>query len=103
MIELGLAAEVGVARHDFAAHRAVDVGGRLDGLDDRAGLAGGDATAGLGRLDEHEVAERLLGVVGDADRDGAVGLEARPLVGLEEAQVGGNVAHGRAPWKRDVP
>ena len=62
--------------------RAVDVRRGLDRFDDRAGLAGHDASAGVRRLDEHQVAERLLRVVGDADGHGAVGLEPRPLVAL---------------------
>ena len=48
----------------------------------------------LGQLDEHDVAERVLGVVGDADPHLAV-LDADPLVVGGVPQVLGDV-HGRA-------
>jgi hypothetical protein len=90
----GLPAEIGVALDDLAAHGAVDIGRGLDRLDDRHGLAGRDATPRFGRLDEHEVAERLLRVIGDADRDRAVALEPRPLVAFQEAKIVRDFAHG---------
>src|SRR4029450_4731661 len=54
---------------------------------DRARLAGPDLASCLGQLDEHEVAELRLRVVGDAYGDGAVGLAAQPLVARGVAQL----------------
>ena len=58
------------------------------------------ATVGarLGHLDEHDVAERVLGVLGDPDRDG-VAVWPDPLVIGRVAEFGGNV-HQRQPYLR---
>jgi hypothetical protein len=82
-----------VGADDLAGDRGVDVGGSLDRFDHRDGLAGGDSTAGIRQLEEDHVAEGLLGVVGDADGQAAVGLDADPFVGGGVTQVAGDV-HG---------
>ena len=56
-------------------------------------VPGVDRGADVGQLHEHDVAERVLRVVGDADADLAV-LEPGPLVVLRVAQVVGHV-HAR--------
>ena len=56
-----------------AGDRRIDVGGRLDRFDHRAGLTGGEAAADLGQLDEHQIAQRLLRMIADADLDDALG------------------------------
>jgi hypothetical protein len=43
------------------------------------------------QFDEDEVAEGFLGVVGDADGDGAVSVEQNPLVGGGVLEVGGTL------------
>src|SRR5688572_23952138 len=73
--------ELGVRGDDFARHRCVDVRRGFHGFDDGALLALLHLAPRRRRLDEHHVAELLLRVIGDADRDGAVGLLAYPLVG----------------------
>ena len=78
----------------LARHRAVDVGGRLHGLDDGGGAALGQRAADFRHFDEHQVAERTLRVIGDADGDGAVAFDAGPLVGVEVLQIGWNGGHG---------
>src|SRR3712207_3389449 len=57
------------------------VGDGLDGLDGAEGVPGVEGVALLGQLDVDDVAELLLGVVGDADGGGIV-LSANPLVAL---------------------
>ena len=91
--ELRLPAEIGIARDDLTAHRAVDVRGGLDRFDDGAGFTRHDPPSRLRHLDEHQVSERLLRVVGDADGDAAVGFEPRPLVGLEISKICRDLAH----------
>ena len=63
------------------ADRGVDVGHRLGGLDLAEALAGLDRRSRPRGADEDDVAERVLGVVGDADADPAA-LEPGPLVVL---------------------
>ena len=55
----------------------------------------GDVTrvADVGQFDVDQVAEQALRVVGDADGDLAIAFDARPLVGFEEFQIAGNIAH----------
>src|SRR5258706_955557 len=84
--QFGLGRQGAVAGDDFPAHRTVDIGGSLDGFDDRAGLAGVYGPAGFRNLDEHQIADRTLRLVGDADLDRAVRRlavrRAHPLVAL---------------------
>src|SRR5665213_1069713 len=79
-----------------AGDRRVDIARGLHRLDDRAGLAGGQRAPELRQFDEHEIAQRRLRVVGDADGQRAVGLLANPFVARCVVQVGGNV-HGLSP------
>src|SRR5690606_4349006 len=76
-------AERGVALDHFAGQGRVDVGGRLDALDDGEVIAGLHGLADFRNLDEHHVAELLGGVGGDAD-GGDVALKGDPLVILGE-------------------
>src|SRR6185312_462086 len=86
-----------VAFRHFARDGAVDVGCRLHRLHHRETLASLEAAAFLRRFHEHEVAERRLGVVGDADGGDAVGAELHPLMALGVLQVSGNLAHLASP------
>ena len=56
------------------------------------GLPGGDAVSLLGEVDEHDVSQRALGIVGQADGEDAILLQ-NPLMGLAVLQVCGNVRH----------
>ena len=73
----GCAASARIAGDDLAAHRTVDIGGGLDGFDDGTGLAGVHCAADVRHLDEHQIAERGLRVVGYADRDRTVSCSRR--------------------------
>src|SRR5258706_2399530 len=88
---LGRGGELAVGRGDLPGYRRVDVGCGLHRFDHADRLARGDLAPGLGRLDEHDVAELLLRMVGDADAHGAVGLAARPFVRGGVAQLLGEV------------
>jgi hypothetical protein len=46
------------------------------------------------QFDENQVAEGFLGVVGDADGDGTVGVEQHPFVGGSVFEIGEDVGHG---------
>jgi hypothetical protein len=56
-------------------------------------VAHGDLVADVRQFHVDEVAEQALRVVGDADGDLAVAFDAGPLVGLEELEVAGDLAH----------
>ena len=56
-------------------------------------ILGRELAPDFGQLDEHQVAERFLRMVGDADRQRAVVLRANPLVRFGVFEVFG-VAHG---------
>ena len=64
----------------------VDVGDGLDRLDDADRLAGGQLLPDRGQLDEDDVAELVLGEIGDAD-EGFAALDLDPLVFLGVAEV----------------
>src|SRR5262247_117252 len=72
---------------DRAVERELDVGGRLDRLDDDRVRTLRELAADLGQLDVDEVAELLLCVAGDADHHRAVVLEPQPLVGFGELEL----------------
>src|SRR5574343_1286498 len=59
---------------DGAADRGVDVSRGLDRFDDGDFLFSGVMGADFRQFDENEVAEGFLGVVANADRDGAIGV-----------------------------
>ena len=89
--QLGLAAERRIAFDDGARDRRVHVGGGLHRFDHGERVAGLERLAGFRHFDEHQVAERALRVVGDADFDVAVGERANPFVRLGVFQIGGDV------------
>ena len=94
---LGRARQRVVDGDDLAGDRRVDVGGGLHRFDDGAGLARRQLAADRGQLDEDEVAQRCLRVVGDADRSRCRRLRCAPIratVGVP--QIGGNV-HAAPP------
>src|SRR5690349_340370 len=93
--ELGLTAERAVALDDGARDRRVHVGGGLHRFDHRERIADLQRLARLRHVDEHQVTERTLRVIGDAHFDVAVGQGAHPLVRLGVLEIGGNVAHGK--------
>ena len=70
--QFGLAGQRAIAGDDLAGHRTVDIGCRLDGFDHGAGLARAHGAADVRNLDEHQIAERALRVIGNADLDRAV-------------------------------
>ena len=83
--------------HHLTGQGGVDVGRRLHGLDHGKRLAGIHLPPDLGGLDIDDVAQGLLGMVGDADGGGAVAMDLHPLVGLGVTQVGRGCAHGVLP------
>ena len=90
---LGGVSQVGVHVDDDAADGRVDVGHRLGGLDLAERLAGLHRGTSGRHLDVHDVAERVLRVVGDADA-GARTLDLDPFVVGRVAEVLRHV-HGR--------
>jgi hypothetical protein len=79
--EVGRLAEGVVDGRDDAGDRGVHVGDGLDGFDDADRLARGQLLADGRQLDEDDVAELVLGEIGDAD-DAFVALDLDPLVFL---------------------
>src|SRR5690606_24766911 len=77
---LRLVGQGGVDLGDLAGHRAVDVRGRLDRLDNRHGVARLDAVADVRQFHVHQVAQQRLCVVGDTHGDAAVAFGTDPLV-----------------------
>src|SRR6185312_16552627 len=80
-----------VDRQYDTRHGRVHIGGRLDRLDDRAGFSGLERSADLRQLDEDEVAQRLLRVIGDAGGDRTVRFAADPFVACGVFELGGYV------------
>src|SRR5207249_3867688 len=64
---------------DLARERRDDIGDRLHRLDLGVRLILADRLADLRRVEEHDLAELVLGVPGDAE-GGRVALDARPVV-----------------------
>ena len=95
--ELGRRGQLSIALDHGTGDRRVDVGGRLHRFDDGAGRTRFERAPGFGDFDEHEVTERVLRVVGDANLDEATRQQTRPLVALGVFQVGNDLAHGKAP------
>src|SRR5262245_34346906 len=87
-----------VDRGHLAVDGRVEVADRLGRLQLTAGGTGGDRLADRRQGDVDDVAELVLGVVGDADPNGSVGLAGRadPLVLLGVLQVVG--VHGSPCW-----
>ena len=91
--QLGRRGELRIAGRDFACDRTVDIRGGLDGLDHGARLPGTQHAPLLWHVGENKVAERMLGVICNADLDRAVRQGAHPLVGFGVLQIGGNIVH----------
>jgi hypothetical protein len=92
--ERGIGAQRLVDLDDLAADRHVQVGRRLHRLDHAGDVALGEGLADGGQVDEDDVAERVLRMLGDADGGRAGLVEADPLV------VGGVLdGHSLAPGK----
>ena len=87
-------------RRQFAVHfghragnRRVQIGDRLHRFHRAKSLAGGDLGAGLGQIDENDVAQRILSIAGDAD-SGILAVGFDPLV-LFGVLVVGRKGHGQ--------
>src|SRR6056297_653509 len=87
-----LALERRVDLGDRPGDGRIDVTDRLRALDLAERLARRDGATGVRHLDEHHVAERVLGVLGDADGH-RTALDTHPLVIGGVAEFGGDV-HG---------
>src|SRR5262249_51231673 len=72
---------------DLARHRRVDVGSGLHRFDDAHRFARVHLASHRGRLDENDVAQLFLRVVGDADGERGVAFAADPLVRFGVAQL----------------
>src|SRR5205807_7178045 len=93
---------------DDSRDRGINVRGRFDRLDYGARLTQRKGTATLGNLHKDQVAECVLGVIGNSDLDRAVLQGPHPLVRLGELEVGRNITHrvysvfeswpGRSPY-----
>src|SRR4029077_2411976 len=70
---------------------------RLDGFHHRARLASLDDAARVGDLDEHQVPEGVLGVIGDADLNRAVGECPHPFMRPGVLKISWNGAHDVTP------
>ncbi len=88
--QLGPVRERLVDGRDDAGDRDVHVGDRLGRLDLGDARAGDDVEADIGKLHEHDVAQAVLGEIGDADA-GHAGIQAHPLVLAAVAKILGNV------------
>ena len=80
-----------VARGHTSRDGAIDVGGGLDRFDDGASLAQGELAIDLRHFDEHQIAERGLRMVRDADLDLTVRQRPHPLVAFGVLQILGNL------------
>ena len=86
--------ERGIAFDNFSTNRSVDIACGLYRLDDCGVIALGDSSSGFGHLSEDDIAERFLGMIGNADsRD--VAFDADPFMLLGEIE-----AHATAPCLR---
>ena len=81
------------------SHGRVDIARRLDRLDDGACTTDVERRADLRHIDENEIAEGMLSVIGDADFNAAIRQRAGPFVGFGVAQIGENLAHGGTPQR----
>src|SRR5712671_4857769 len=70
--EFGSRGEIRVAGNHFAAGGAVNIRSCLDRLDHGTRVALLAALADFGHFDEHEIAERMLRVIGYTDRQSAI-------------------------------
>jgi hypothetical protein len=92
--ERGFLVELVVDRGDRARHRRVKLRDGLHGFDGAEDVVLLERRADLGQLDENDVTELALGVIGDADVDGVTGpFDVFVVFGVE--QVLRNVGHLR--------
>ena len=91
--QFGLVLQRGVHGGDGAGDGGVDVAHRLRAPDLGERVVRSDGGPDLGKFDEHDVSERVLGVVGDADRHG-IAVAPAPLMVRGVAQVVGDVHIG---------
>ena len=79
----------------FARNRRVHVGRGFHRLNHTGLFLSGKVRADFGQLDEHDVAQQLLRVVGNADGNRTVVFKAQPFVAGNVFQFGWDVvAHG---------
>src|SRR5712664_3847012 len=78
--QLGSRLEAVIAPDDFAAEWRIDLGDALRRLDLAERCARVDTGPDLGKAHEHDIAERFLRVVGNAEPDPTVADVAYPLV-----------------------
>ena len=71
-----------------AGNRCVHIGSSLDRLNNDGFLMGGQGLADLRQVDENEITEQVLRMIGDADGDRAIGFSADPLVALGVLEIG---------------
>src|SRR5690606_1124900 len=86
-----------VDRYYFTADRRVDIRSGLDRLDHCALLARRELAPDFRQFDEHHVAKRILGMVGNAHGDGAIRFLAAPFLAAGVAQFAGGIAHFHGP------
>ena len=91
--ESRIAIESYVDGDDLARNGGVDVAGGFDGLDDGDGFSGFHLATDGGQVNEDDVGEFGLGMIGDADGGGGfAGLD--PFVGGAVAEVIEDGTHG---------
>src|ERR1700722_9645248 len=95
--QLGGLLQLAVDRHDCSCDRRVDIGGGLDRLDHRACFSNAEVTSDIRQLDEHQVAERALSMIADADLHRPVRQRPEPLMTAGEPQIFRDVTHAAAP------
>ncbi|EOC55226.1 hypothetical protein NM271_2147 [Neisseria meningitidis NM271] len=87
--------QIFVDGNDFACNRCVHVGRGFYRLNHTGLLFSGKVRADFGQLDEHDVAQQLLRVVGNADGNRTVFFKAQPFMAGNVFQFGRDVvAHG---------
>ena len=91
---IGCVHDVLIDGDNFPGDWCVEVGRGLDRLDHCTGFARAQLATGFRQFEEDDVAQRLLCVIGDPDRQAAVLFAADPFVGLGVLEVGGKRAHG---------
>jgi len=79
--ESGIRIERAVGLDHLASHGSEELGDRLDRLDGAEGFHAAEGHAGLRKLDEDDIPQLALGIVGDADEENAI------LVGALEVLV----------------
>ncbi len=81
----GIAGESRIGFQDLTIDGGINITGGLDRFDDGNDLSRPQRASRFGRIDEDDVGQFMLGVVGDAE-------SGRPVIGGAEPFVGGGVA-----------